>query len=230
MPNPNDLNLVEEEEAPDIDSEELARQYSPSFSKPPQPLKTYRFKLAADISNVFDTFDTQKGQRIKAQFKADKALTNVTTGENLDYTVTSQEREYGKVGEKKLGSELAFLLSALGEKTIPAFSNSRKLMAALTPHGGQEFKADVDWEVSCQVDRDAYVYDEVQGKSVKSPTGKKGCGRKWATRSYLAPKLTDGKSHLIPKNADSAWVDNFECVCGSMLRVFVRLVNYRESS
>jgi hypothetical protein len=227
MPNPNDLNLVAEEEAPDIESDEMPRQYSPGFTKPPQPLKTYQFRLPADISSVYDTFDTERGQRIKAQFRSDKALANVTTGESLDYTVTTQEREYGKAGEKKLGSEMAFLLTALGEKTIPAFSNSRKLMAALSSHGGGLFKADVDWEATCQKDRDIYTFDATQGKSVKAE-GKKGCGRKWATRSYTAPKATDGKSHLIPKD-NGLWVDNFECVCGAMIRVFVRLVNYREA-
>jgi hypothetical protein len=231
MPNPSELNLVEDEGEPDLAPEELGQQFGRTktrVSRIPQPLQAYRFLLPDSLDDIFATMDTQRGQRIKAQFRGEHALLVLPSTDPLDYTITSAEREYGKRGESKLGSEMAFLLAALGETTIPAFSNSRKLMAKLIKHAGETFRADVDWEVTCDKRREIRRYDEHQKKTVKV-TGTYGCGRRYGTRNYISAGLTDGKSHLIPTKSDGTWADNFQCVCDASLWPFVRLVNYRKA-
>lgn len=223
MPSLQDLNLVEEENVPDVDPNELAGQIG-SFIPVPQP-GTYKFKLPNDFD--FETVDTAKGQRLKVVFKEDKALFVESLNQPFPWTsLSTEEREIGK--SKKLGAELAYLLSeGLGEAKLPGFSNSRGYAQALQKHAGESFLATVDWNVACSTKKDIWVFDEESKRSVKQE-GTKGCGRVYATREYDSKNATGGKSILIPKFEDGSWADRFPCECGAQLKVsFPRIQNFK---
>jgi hypothetical protein len=226
LPNLNDLNLVEEDNIPDIDPDELAGQIG-SYIPVPQP-GTYRFKLPGDLTSVYETVDTPKGQRIKAVFRDESALFVETLNQPFPYVaLSSEEREVGKA--KKPGAELAYLLTALGEDKLPGFSNSRGYAQALQKHSGESFVADVDWSVNCSTKKDIWVFDEEAKKTIKKE-GTKGCGRLYATSEFDSKNANGGKSILIPKYEDGNLSDRFPCECGAQLKVsFPRLKNFKQA-
>lgn len=226
MPSLQDLNIVEEDNVPDIDPEQLAGQIG-SFIRPPQPGKTYRFKLPGDMSDIWETQDTKNGQRIKAVFKDDKALFIETLNEPCTYvSLSSEEQERGK--DKKLAADLAYLLTALGETKIPGFSNSKGYVQALSKHSAESFMADVSWSVACSSKKDIWVEDTPGGRVVKKE-GTKGCGRVYTSDDpYDSKTATGGKTLAIPQYEDGARADRFGCECGAQLRMsFIRLKNFR---
>src|SRR5262245_38394823 len=160
MPDINNLNLVvEEEELPDTPVDELPRQIPAVNYALPQPERTYEFQLPAGIHKAWETMDTQRGQRVKLVLRDEHALVNLTSGGPLSASITTAEREAGRQGEKKLASDAGYLLQALGETSIPAWSNSRAWITRINAHAGESFLADVDWDVSCGKDRNIRRWD-----------------------------------------------------------------------
>lgn len=205
-----------------------------AFAPPPAP-GTYRFELppAAALVNVFDVVQTDKGQRIKAQFKGDAPLKIVQSpgkaldGEPFSTTITNVERKRDRQG-LVIASDMDYLLKGLGE-TVKAKTN-KQYGDALVKHAGATFTADVEWSWSCNDRRPAYfeAVDE-QGQPsgqfgpMDDPTsalegedaGKRaGCGRRYYASDV--PKV-DGQFPL-----------RITCECGASVRAFANLTRFRK--
>ena len=189
-----------------------------SFTPPPPP-GSYRFKLPADLSSVWDLFDVPDKtppQRVKAVFDRDHPLLIVqspqgkSNGEPFETRLTNNERSRGK-DKSVTASDMDYLLRALGEKTKPR--SNREYMQVVTRNGGKEFGADLRYSWRCSTDRDIRARD--QAGQVQVVEGKKGCGE-----SYYQED--------IPKGADGQVPYEIQCGnCGALLRAFANLDNLR---
>jgi hypothetical protein len=189
-----------------------------SFTPPPPP-GAYAFQLPADLSSIWDLFDTPDKtppQRVKASFDRDHPLLIVqspqgkSNNEPFETRLTNNERKRGKGGET-VASDMDYLLRALGETVKP--KNNREYMQVVARHAGKQFKADLRYSWRCSKDRDIRARD-AQG-SVQVIEGKKGCGEAYYQED-------------VPKSADGQVPYEITCGnCGALLRAFANLDNLR---
>jgi hypothetical protein len=211
QPDLNDLGLVDEPIP--VDLADLPEQGGrPAI--PPQP-GTYRFWLPKTLPNVkefWETYQTEKGQRLRAVFQGEHSLV-MASGTQFRARISNGERPRGK--EKKLASDMAFLLQALGHKGAVGVNSEYK--AALQDHAGGEFLADVVYRGFCNPKKDRYV------NGVKEAGA--GCGQEYSMRGY---KKADGKLvKKVPQSDTGAWPSEFTCVCGADVRAFAELENFK---
>lgn len=190
-----------------------------SFAPPPEP-GAYRFKLPTDLSGVWDTIDSSKGQRINMILDGDAPLLITQSangrhvGEPFQTRLSNVERKRGKdAGEF---SDLDYLLKAFGIKTRPA--GNRAMIEAIRPHKGGEFGADVVYNWSCSEKRDKRVKVTAPDGTVSTQVqeGQKGCGARYYQND-------------IPKNPDGSVPLEIQCgQCGASLRAFAQLENFRK--
>jgi hypothetical protein len=191
-----------------------------SFTPPPPP-GAYRFKLPADLSAIYDVFDTaDKGQRVKAIFDKDHPLVitqsknGTKNGEPFETRITNNERPRGKKGSGVVASDWDYLLRALGEKIKP--TSNRGYIDTLKKFGGKEFGADLTYSWACSTERDIRVANP-QGGAPQVVEGHKGCGE----------KFYEGDIQPAMKNADGTMPLQITCSCGALLRAFANLESFR---
>jgi len=193
------------------------------FTPLPQP-GAYKFALPADLSGVWDVFDTQKGQRVRMILDRDHPLTivaspgNKSNGDSFQTRLANAERPRGK--ERIEVSDLDYLLKALGEKVRP--TSNRGYIEALGKHGGGQFAADLNYNWTCSDSRNIWV---LEGEERKEVEGQKGCG--W--RYYIGTKSPDTTKQIgyVQKGADGLFPSEIQCQCGAILRAFGNLDNIR---
>lgn len=181
------------------------------FTPPPQP-GPYRFRLPADLSKVWDVYDSKKGQRIRAIFDRDHPLTiiaspgNAANGDVFQTRLSNQERKRGDVE----ASDLDYLLRAKGEKTRPM--TNKAYAQAVLKYAGQEFGADITYSFRCSTERNIRVFNPTT--QALEEIDKKGCGK-----GYYQKDLQRGPDGNFPHE--------ITCECGAVLRVFANIENIR---
>ena len=184
-----------------------------TYAPPPQP-GPYRFQLPGSLSNVWETFDGKKGQRIRVIFDKDAPLLITASPggranhDTFNTRISNDERKRGKDGPE--ASDMDYLLKAFGVKTRPA--SNAAYAQALLGFAGKEFGADVSYSWGCSAAKDIYVKN-AEGKSEKVE-GHKGCGAKYYQKD-------------VPKAADGTYAQEIGCSCGAVIRCFANLENFR---
>lgn len=220
MPSINDLNLTDEESV-EVAPAEQPRQISSVRFPLPKP-GVHRFRLPADMSQIWDTVSGDKGQRIRANFEDEAALLVEDLGDQPFRTsITSIERARDKA-KTKFVSDMSYLLVALEDLSAP--KKSTEFIKALSSHAEESFKADVEWKAYCSPQND--IFKEIEGKLTKVD-GQKGCGQEYKMRSYT--KGNGENVAEIPRHDDGSWAEVFECGCGASLRCRGELSNFRSA-
>lgn len=193
-----------------------------SFTPPPPQPGKYRFKLAADLTRVFDTFDDKQGkQQLQVVFDKDAPLTivqspgNKVNGDTFTTRLSTLTRKRGEVE----ASDLDFLLKALGEKARP--STLKGYAEALMRNRGKEFAADIAWSWYCNDQRHIWSMN-AEGKRVEVEN-QNGC----STRFYQADK-TKKDEQKIARQEDGTYPLEIACRCGAVVRAFANLDNITE--
>lgn len=205
------------------------------FSKMPeargsfQPLLqpgTYIFQLPATIElKQFEQYATNDGPRLRLNLREDKALKNVTRGNDPFGTqLNNMETTVGFGEEAKKGNDLAWLVRAV-KGTLPDGASNKKYVEELLKHGGKQFKADVELTGSCNIKADVY-------KDGAQRPGIKGCGQRFAQRGReIKSGPNQGKTILgIARNPDGSWAEGAACKCGAEVRIFANLIGIRSAT
>lgn len=210
----NDLPLVDEG-APPVDFNELPPERGGIKPLPPAGFHNFRLPPAHLLSKSFEIIQTEKGQRLAVVFSDEAELFVMDTGDTMRARITTEE--FGRGKEKILVSNFAYLLNALGETKAPA--SQKGYGELLKQHAGETFQAEVVYTAMCNPKNDIYKDGSVQ-------PGVKGCGRKYKQQGY---KPRDGGPEVfsIPRDDTGNYAHMFECKCGSILRCFGNLQNFR---
>jgi hypothetical protein len=226
----NELQLKNEiiNEGPD-DLAGLPEQIGGQFPDPPQPGPfRVRFSQPGPISESWDVFDTERGQRIVAKLQDSAALTIIQSpagrynGETLDTRISNAERKRGKGPE--LASDMDYVLQVTkfpGKK--PKFGDNRGYAEAFLHAAGKEIG--IDWEYSwyCNPKKPVRIDDPNNGIQVMDgEEGRQkllGCG----TRYYMkdVPKEPNEKGEMI-------YPIRIQCQCGALVRAFGQIARFRE--
>lgn len=197
----------------DIGLDELPEELGP-FTPPPQP-GPYRFRLPADLTEVWSKFDTDEGERISAYFADDAALeitqskSGQETGSTLRVGINNRQRARG--ANKVPVSDMDYLLRSLEHASRP--TTNRQYIEALTSHAGEEFAAEVEWSAYCNPKKDIYALNEETGRDEKAE-GTFGCGQSHYQKD-------------IPRE-NGIFIDRFPCKsCGAVLRARPQLVRFK---
>lgn len=207
MPSINDLTLFDED-IPEVTPDDMPAQIG--LRTPlPQP-GSYKFRLPDSFD--YETYQTDKGQRLKAIFRDETAIVLTKTGSPLRYySINNSERDV----KGRLVSDFAYLLKALGHtgplKGLSAYGNE------LDKNAGKTFTADLLWTATCNPKREVYKDGEVQ-------KGVFGCGKRFGLQAYSR----NGKEvFAIPRDEEGRFADRFECSCGAIVSAFPQLSNFR---
>jgi hypothetical protein len=188
-----------------------------SFREPPQP-GPFRFKLPADLSAIWDVYDTPQKtppQRIRMVLDRDHPLLIIQSvgakynGDPFETRLSNEERARGK-DKSVIASDMDYLLRALGVKTKPA--SNKAYIEAVKAQAGKEFGADIRYSFKCSDSRNIRVKD-AQG-AIQEVENQKGCGNAY----YEAD---------VPKNQDGTTPTQIQCQCGALLRAFANMDNLR---
>ena len=211
--NINDLELKDELiVTEDLDFDQLPEEFGPFV--PPLYPGPYRFQLPSDLSEIWDKFDTDEGERVVAIFRDDTALT-VTQSKNgehnnepLNVRISNRQRPRGR--DKVPASDMDFLLRALNHGSRPR--TNPQYVQALMEHAGQEFGAEVEWSAYCNPNKDIYIETE-EGRA-EQQEGTPGCGQSHYQQD-------------IPKE-NGIYQDRFPCKnCGALVRAWPNLVRFK---
>jgi len=191
------------------------------FAPPPQP-GPFRFKLPADLSNMYDTFEVEKNgvksTRVQMEFDANKPLLIVQSArerynkEPYQTKINNNERARGK--DKKLASDMDYLIAAIDGPDAIKPANNREYLTRIQGYGGKEFSADIRWSWRCSKTRNIRGKDEAG--NVVEVENKPGCGEAYYQEDVLNLKTADGEFPL-----------EIACKCGAVLRAFGNLDNIR---
>jgi hypothetical protein len=189
---------------------------------------TYLFELPAVIEpKDFEQYQVANlGPRLRLNLRAHKALKNLTKGgEPFETQLNNMEIERGRKGEeKKKGSDLAYLIHAVGGTLKPGAGN-KSYRDELLQHGGKKFIADAVLSGQCNPNRDVY-------KGGEEKKGVKGCGAKFAMDGPFTIKNgpNAGKTvYGIPRTAEG-WAEGTTCPkCSAEVRLFANLANFRSA-
>ncbi len=207
-PRPTDFNNMAEQKG----------QFQPML----QP-GTYIFQLPATIEpKQFEQFQVpDQGPTLRLNFKDDKALKNLTTGDSFSTQLNNMTITRGKKGEEKTGDDLAYLIRAVGGM-LPPNAGNKTYATELQKHGGKKFKADSVISARCNPKSDIY-------KDGQPVSGRKGCGQKFDMRAYdIKNGVNAGKKVLaIQRDKEGVWAEGVLCPCGAEVRAFANLTNIR---
>ncbi len=221
MPRLEDLKLVPDAVGADISYDQIPDQFSQHRAAAPPDPGIYRFQLPTDMSEIWDTFDAQNGQRLSAIFDDAHPLLIIQApdgklnGHPFTTRINNAERARGK--EKIDVSDMDYLLRALGVKTKP--STNAAYANALQQYQGKTFQADVEWNWNCQPNRPIYI-DNGQGGSVEHPEKQPGCG----ARYY------QGGAKGVQKGPDGKYPLRITCAtegCHGIIRAFANLTAFK---
>lgn len=164
-----------------------------------------------------------QGPTLFVAFREDKALKNLTNGDPFNTQLNNMTYERGKVGEKKKGDDLAYLIKAVGG-ALPPGAGNKTYGTEILKHGGKKFKADCVISARCNPESDIYQ----GGAQIK---GRKGCGQKFDMREYKINQGPNaGKTVLaISRNKDGVWAEGVACPCGAEVRAFANLTSIRSA-
>ena len=191
-----------------------------SFREPPQP-GAYRFRLPADLSAIWDVYDTPNkvpGQRIRALFDKDHPLLIVQSpggranNEPFETRISNEERSRGK-DKLVIASDMDYVLRALKVAQKPG--SNRAYIEIMKQQVNKEFAADIRYSWKCSADRNIRIKD--QAGSIQEVQGRPGCGT-----SYYQEDLPNGG-----KQPDGMVPTQIQCQCGALLRCFANLDNIR---
>lgn len=210
----SDLGLTNEKiGADDVDFDNLPKVGG--FQPLLQPGR-YRFKLPANLVDVFDPVASKNGPRIAAIFDQSSPLTVIKApdpkrvGEPFTTRISNVERPRGR--DKLSISDMDYLLRALGHKRKPheKYSNTEYGMA-LVQHAGEEFDATIEFQWHCSAEREIYV-DDGTGNTTKVE-GRMGCGSRYYQKD-------------VDRLPDGSYPERLTCIgenCGASLRAFAQL-------
>lgn len=194
---------------------------------------SYEFELPKDLENCWEVVEINegdlKGQYVALQFDAQHPLVGIRSqsgqhdGETYNGRISGVPRNRSKKGDPpKYASDLMYLL-LYGFEGKEKPKNSREWISVVNGYAGKHFVADAEWSAFCNKKKTIYVYD-AQGNAVEDPgvvnpetgvTSKRvGCGKNYYMRD-------------IPKDAQGAYSERFQCSCGAALRAFPQLVRFR---
>jgi hypothetical protein len=183
------------------DWESLPEQRGGGFQPLPQP-GTYSFKQPANIDEAFSEVNVAlvaafrvTGQRVEVRYDSEHPLTIISEGEHkgerFDTSVNNIEINRAPKGQPEVRvPDMAYLLQAHGEPSMPPLGANKQFLAALSKHAGQAFTADIEWRASSKANKVRYIYNE-EGKVVEDPAGCMGSGKKWYQSQI--PRGEDGK-------------------------------------
>ena len=189
------------------------------FAPPPQP-GPMTFKLPGDLTNLYETFETEKDgkkeTRVEMQFDASSPLLIVQSvgnrynNEPFQTKLNNNERPRGK--DKKLASDLDYLIAAIEgpQSTRPA--TNRAYIEKVRTYGSKLFGGDLRWSWRCGKNRNIRVKDAT-GNTVEVEN-QKGCGE-----AYYQEDVSKGQDGEYPLE--------IQCKCGAVLRAFGNLDNIR---
>lgn len=218
---------LKDEQMPALNADDLP-EYG-AWAPPPQP-GPYRFRLPADLSKVFETYEKNGKHFLRAKFDKDNPLVIVRSAahpEYLNQTFTTQlSTERRKRGDIE-ASDMDYLLKALEPKGTVLPTTLRGFGETLARHAGGEFDADISYSWNCSESRDIYKakIDPATGQptdETEKQEGVKGCGAKY----YQAEK-TKKTEQQIAKVAGS-YPYEIACRCGAIVRAFANLDNMRK--
>lgn len=187
-----------------------------AFAPPPQP-GPFTFQLPGDLTNLWDTFDN-KDQQTRVQLEFDSAnpliikqsLSSRYNGEPFQTKLNNNERPRGK--DKKLASDLDYLIAAIEGPTAPRPKSNREYIERVRKFGGKLFGADIRWSWRCGQNRVRRLKDS-EGNTVEDPQGTKGCGESY----YQEDVQKQGEEYPL----------EIQCKCNAVLRAFGNLDNIR---
>lgn len=178
----------------------LPEQRGGGYTPLPQP-GTYSFKLPANLDSSFGVVPEAlskafrvEGQRVEARFDSEHPLLIVGgehNGERFDSSVNNVEINRAPKGQPEVRvPDMAYLLQALGEPSMPQLGANKAFLGALAKHAGKLFTADIEWRAASKDSKTRYIYD-AEGKVVEDPSGRVGSGKKWYQSQI--PRGDDGK-------------------------------------
>lgn len=193
-----------------------------SWAPPPQP-GTYRFALPKDMTNIWDVYEKDGKQFIRAVFDKDAPLLIVQAkdekyvGEPFQTRISNQPRPRGK--DKIEISDMDLLLRALGLTQRP--KGNKATIEAMKAQISKEFKADISYSWICGEDRDIRVADASGNHVVVE--GEKGCGRK-----FYQDDQTQRAEQKIARLPNGEYPYEITCPCkNNVIRAFANLNNIR---
>jgi len=198
MANINELTIPDDKIS--VDYSNIPEEYGERVPVPqPGP---YLFQLPNNLSNVWDVIERPVGKRIQAEFHGDSALT-IHLADNNTRTfsawITNAEFPHGK--EKFMVSDMHYLVRALDQDAKP--TTNKEFVDELSKHGGKQFKATVTWSAYCNINKDAYFFNEASGRN-EIAEGTKGCGKK-----YYQEALSTDEAGL--------YAETVNCECGATI-------------
>lgn len=225
-PNVNEPDNLSDDPIP-VDFNDMPEQQG--LRQPMLQPGTYEFALPDKIEpKDFEQYQvTSLGPRLRLNLRDAKALKVVTRGgQPFGTQLNNAEMERGrKGGEQKKGSDMAWLIAAVGG-ALPPGAGNRSYRDELLKHGGKRFIADAVVSGRCNPDRDIY-------KAGEEKKGVKGCGTKFAMDGPFTIKNgpNAGKTvYGIPRGEDGSWPEGVACPkCGADVRLFVNLSNFRQA-
>jgi hypothetical protein len=158
-----------------------------------QPGK-YVLQLPQDMSTIWGSFETKKGQtRIYASFSRDYTLTVVGEGEYKDHPLAASINNY--------------LIQALeanlpeDEQSLKGLTSNKAFHDALVKYAGAKFRAELSWSAYCHPGQPMYVTQEDPETGVLraiKQENTEGCG---ANVTSYGPEKWDAvnKKGRIPK-------------------------------
>lgn len=232
----NELGLTPEAVGDPIDYANLPEQMGGTYPDPPYP-GSYRFKLPADLSAVWETFTansvtTPNKTRISAVFDEAHPLTIVQSpggkenGSPFQTKISNAERKRGRKDDASAPSVSDmdyFNTEVFGIKSKPA--NNPAYAAEFMKHGGEEFSADIEWNWSCNPKKDIFTEDGTGRTS--EVVGTKGCGNR-----YYQKDIRDNGMLVLSNpedpNSEKVYPLRITCSCGANIRAFPNLVRFRK--
>lgn len=215
----NELNL-KDEALPDLDYASV-----PEFggwAPPPQP-GAYRFALPKDLSKVWEAYEKDGKQFVRAVFDKDAPLVITQAkdqkyvGDPFETRISNQTRPRGR--EKVEVSDMDLVLKAVGQTSRP--KGNKGYIEVMKAQVGKEFGADITYSWNCAEDRVQRVLDD-QGKNIENPNGKKGCGKK-----FYQDDRTAKPEQKITRQPNGEYPYEIQCPCGGIVRAFANLDNIR---
>jgi len=217
---PDELNLGSEA-IEGVTGDDLPEQFG-SRPDPPQP-GPYRFRTPEDMSAIYDTIEATVGDvkktRIVALFDEQHPLTIVQSpkgahnDEPFETRISNAERKRDKAGT--MASDADYMLNRGFGIDLPKVRNNQWYLDQLKTLGNKEFAADIEYQWSCNPNRDVRV-DDGEG-NVQLVEGRKGCGQRY----YQGDVPTE--EGVTPVRITCS---NPEC--GANLRAFAQLTRFRQ--
>ena len=199
----------------------------PGGYTPTPPPGTYRFRLPADLRDVWEGFEAtikeQKVPRIRALLEGVNSLTithsktGAQTGDSFRTRISNAERLRNKA-QDLYASDMLYLLRALGEEG--PWPNNKAYAESLIKHASAEFEANIEWSAWCNKNKGVRVQqtDEEGNTTLVVNEEQMGCGARVYQRD-------------IPQDENNNFVEQFGCPdCGAVLRAFANLGQFKPVS